>query len=97
VETVYLDHDNVVDLQLLIDKQPADLSAVTKMELVFDEVVISSSDYPDVFDWSEGNGIVHIKLYGVPIERKYYDARLIVYDGSTPHGIVWGVVPMLVR
>ena len=97
METVYLDHDNVIDLQLLEDNTPVDLGGVTRMDLVFDDVVISSEDYPEVFDWTVGDGIVRIKLYGMSLERRYYDAKLIVYDDSTPHGIVWGIVPILVR
>jgi len=97
METVYLDRDNVIDLQLLVDNEPVDLSGVTRMDLVFDETVISSDDYPDVFDWTIGNGVVRIKLYGMNIEQRYYDAQLIVYDDSTPHGIVWGIIPILVK
>jgi len=97
MEIAYLDHDNVIDVQLQADREPVDLSKVTQMDLVFDDVVISSKDYPGVFDWTVGSGLVRIRLYGMQLERRYYDAKLIVYDDSTPHGIVWGVIPILVR
>jgi len=97
MEIAYLDHDNVIDVQLQADREPVDLSSVTRMDLVFGDVVISSEEYPDVFDWSKGNGVVNIRLYGAPIERGFYDAQLIVYDGSSPHGIVWGTIPILVK
>jgi len=97
MEIAYLDHDNVIDVQLQADNAPIDLAHVTRMDLVFDDVVISSEEYPDVFDWSVGEGMVRIKLYGVPLERRYYDAELIVYDDSTPHGVVWGIIPILVK
>jgi len=97
MEIAYLDHDNVIDVQLQADREPVDLSKVTQMDLVFDDVVISSKDYPGVFDWTVGGGLVRIRLYGMQLERRYYDAKLIVYDDSTPHGIVWGIIPILVR
>jgi succinylglutamate desuccinylase len=108
-ETVYLDHDNTIDLLLKSDSSGSlaaeDLSAVTRMVLEIgtdsdpDAVATVDSDVDaDVFDWTTGTtGKVIIGLGDQSLTAGTYFARLIVYDAEYTDGLVWGVFRLVVK
>lgn len=100
-ESVYKNRGNTIDRALEIDGNTADLSGVTKMELVFPGVAepVSSATSADVFDWSPGEGKLFLTLghIGFLEVGKWYYPRLIVYDGDNPDGIYWGIIRFPVR
>lgn len=97
-ETVWLDHDNTIDLVLTADGSAVDLSSVTKMELeIGDDTIIDSATSADAFDWSEGDGKLILALGGETITAGTYTATLIVYDATNTDGIVWDQFTLVVR
>lgn len=93
-EVVYLGRDNTVDLQLLAQRVPIDLSAVTRFELR-DSLCnwnIDSVTSPAVFDVSRGDGILVLNLGSELIPAGDQSAWLILYDALHTDGTVWGKV-----
>lgn len=96
LERIYLDRDNSIDVILMADGVVADLASVTRMTLTFGATVIDSATAAAAFDWSEGGGKVVISLGDQEIAAGEYAARLVVYDPSHTHGLVWGDIDVLV-
>jgi len=97
-EIVYLNRDNTIDIILKADGTAADLSSVTKMEIIVDDsTTISSVTSPDAFDWFEGSGKLILALGDEGIDAGSYDAQLIVYDVDNPDGIMWSYINIVVR
>jgi len=100
IEIVYLGRDNKIDLQLLSDGEVENLANITKMILDFgkdllgSDIAVDSDTSPAAFDWSEGNGILHLTLGQQSISAGLYWAKLIVIDSSNPNGVVWGEISM---
>ena len=90
-ETAYIGKDNGIDLQLLADGAPLDLSSVTRMILRDAGCVweVDSTTSPGAFDWSAGNGVISLTLGDEPIAAGAYSCWLIVYDPTNTYGIVW--------
>jgi hypothetical protein len=96
-EIVYLGRDNTIDLQLLVDGQPADLLNTTRMTLEIGDTLVDSDLSPSAFDWQQGNGKLVLKLGGENLTPGTYMATLTVYNETAPNGIVWGSFPVQVR
>lgn len=103
-EIVYLNRDNTIDIILKADGTAADLSSVTKMELILDDTTISSVSSSDAFDWSqhgadteEADRKLILALGDEDIDVGSYDAQLIVYDVDNPDGIMWSYINIVVR
>jgi hypothetical protein len=100
-EPIYKDRDNTIDRLLKIDDIAADLSGVTKMELIFPDVAdpVSSADSADVFDWSIGDGKLFLSLghIGFLTAGQWYSPELIVYDANNPDGVNWGIIRFRVK
>ncbi len=90
-ETVYLDHDNAIDLTLKADGVAVDLSSVTRMILRDSGCVwdVDSTTSPTAFDWSAGDGKISMSLGDEPIPAGAYSCRLIVFDPTNTDGVVW--------
>ena len=90
-ETVYLGRDNAIDIDLLADGAPVDLSSVTRMILRDSGCVweVDSITSPTAFDWSAGDGRISMALGDEPIPAGAYSCRLIVYDPTNTDGVVW--------
>lgn len=105
IESVYKGRDNTNDFILKADGVAVDLSGVTKMDLVFPAVTISSSNNPGVFDWSDGSGKLILSLGGSlknPVggnadlqTGKRFEPSLIVYDADNLSGINWGKINII--
>lgn len=89
-ETVYLGHDNTIELRLTIGVVLADITASTKVTTEFGNTVISSISSPDAFDWEQGDGMLYLKLGDENIPIGSYHTILTIYDATNTKGIVWG-------
>ena len=97
IERVYLGRDNSIDVVLTANGAPVDLSSVTRMLIEFGSKAVDSQTASGVFDWSSGGGVVIIRLGGQEIAAGEYSARLVVYDPTNTHGIVWGDIMIMVE
>lgn len=90
-EVVYLGRDNTVDLQILADGIPVDLSSITKYELKDTQCswLVSSLTSPTAFDDSLGDGKLTISLGEEVIPVGDQSAWLILYDANHQDGIIW--------
>jgi hypothetical protein len=97
-EFVYLGHDNRIDLILKADGAAVDLSGANRMTLTLGSALIDSDNgEADPIRWAKGGyatGEVRLFLGGEDLTATDYKAPLVVYDGSNPEGIVWGVIPI---
>jgi hypothetical protein len=98
-ETVYLERDNAIGLQLLADGVVVSLASVTRMEVIAATGAwsVDSAVAPDAFDWSAGNGMATIALGQQNIPAGRHTCRLVVYDPSNQHGIVWDEIKLHVK
>lgn len=95
-EVVFLKRNNVNVLQLQDDSvtpgtlADSDLSAATKLGLVFDNLPTEydSIQHPTVISFT-ATGKVTIKLGGLSIPPGERTAYFVVYDGANPQGIRW--------
>jgi len=91
-ETIYLNRDNQIILELRSDEQLVDLSGVTRMQLVVGTTTIDSSG-SSYFDWTDtgyGKGTVIIDAGSANLSTGIYDSYLVVYDNTNANGIIWG-------
>jgi hypothetical protein len=101
-ETVYLGHDNSIDLILQADGVAVDLAGVTAMKLTMRDVLISSTNQAaDPIRWAQAGydtGEIRLFLGDEVIEPGTYktSAWLTVYDPTNPDGVVWGNIPLTV-
>ena len=96
-ETVYLGHDNTVDLLLKEDGAAQDLSSVTRMTLAVGTVTVDSDDDADAFDWDTGTtGKVVLDIGDQELVRGKHRAELVVYDPTHTNGVVWGEFYLIV-
>lgn len=102
IEKVYLGNDNTLDLILKEDGVAVSLASVTKMTLTFGSTIIDSSvvgaGSGNVFDWTEGSGVLKLKLGAQSISTRMYSAvKLTVFDAGNTNGIVWGTLRIKVE
>lgn len=97
-EHIYLVHNNKIDQILTEDGTPVSLSAVNRMTLAFEDLIIDSNiageGVGEAFNWTAGGGKLILDLAGQSIPVSSYDAQLIVYSSDNPLGIVWGTIPI---
>lgn len=97
IETVYLGHDNSIDLLLKSDGTAYDLSSVTKMTITIGGVTVESTNQAgDPILWNQGSydtGEARFFLGDQSIEEgTYRKCYVVVYDANNGDGIVWGSV-----
>jgi len=96
METVYLGHNNLINLQLKADGVAFDLSDITKITATFGTTLISSEDKAaGLITWDQegyATGEIRLNLGGQSITSDYYEVPIVVYDASHAEGIVWGIV-----
>lgn len=89
-QTVWLGHDNVMDLQLLEQRVAVDLTDVTRMMIHVGDTAIDSDTDPGMFDWAVGDGVCRFTLGMATIPPGTYEnCRIEVWDPARPNGIVW--------
>ena len=90
-ETVYLGHDNAIDLVLRDGRTAVDLSGATRVVLRDLECVaiLDSETSPTAFYWGEGGGKLTLRLGQEPVPAGTYTYHVIVYDPANTDGVVW--------
>lgn len=100
-EVVYLGHGNRIDLLLKADGVAVALTSVTMMTLTVGTTLIDSNNgAADPIQWAKvgyATGEIRIILGAQTILGGKYNAPLIVYDATNEDGIVWGMIPILVK
>jgi hypothetical protein len=101
LETVYLDHDNYLNLILKADGAAVDLVGVTRMTLsVGKDVVDSDNGGSDPIQWAKlgyATGEIRLFLGAEDLTPGDYLAPLIVYDPTNTDGVVWGNILLSVE
>ena len=91
--TVYKGYDNTFTVQLLEDGVAQDLTAATKIEIIYKGESYDSDAYSSSFDLSAGaTGLLTMRLGIISTIPVGTDSRseLIVYDAVNTNGIFWG-------
>jgi len=89
-EQVFLGHDNIIDLLLTSDGTIVDITNTTRATAEFGETTIDSDISTDAFDWSEGDGVLHLIMGEETISEGSYKVVITLYDVVNTDGIVWG-------
>jgi hypothetical protein len=98
METVYLGHDNTIDLYMDAEslEDEDDFSSVTKITASFGDLLISSEDPASgPIKWDQDgyqNREIRLDLGHQSIPEGTYDVPIVVYDASIPEGVMWGIV-----
>ena len=96
-ETIWLGHDNTIDLQLKKDGVALtndEMDAITMITASFGSILISSeNEAGDPIRWRQSGydtGEIRIDVGGESIPpRTYNHVWLVVYDASNTEGVVW--------
>jgi len=103
-EIIYKDRDNHVDLQLTLDGvalTSEQMSAITKVEILFMGYYYDSENFPDAFDWdtraSEGTVGLHLSEIPTITTGRDENTELIVYDSVNTDGIIWSTFDLQVK
>ena len=98
METIYLSHDNTIELLLKSNGTPQDLSSVNRVQLEFPSVTLDSNTHPEYFNWNTGTtGKLVISAGSASLSSGAYEAKLIVYDPSHTNGVVWGKLEIVIE
>lgn len=89
-ETIYIGHDNLIDLQLLANGEVVGIASATRVTVAFGDTLIDSDVSPAAFDWSVGDGVIHLSFGEESIDAGAYKAVLTIYDTDNTNGVVWG-------
>ena len=102
IEFAYAGRDNSIDIKLLEDGAPQDLTGLTRATLNLadaegesDGLILLDSDlHPGIFDWSSrgADGILQINggtLATTLAVNATFWARLTIYDLVLTNGLVW--------
>jgi hypothetical protein len=87
-ETVWLNRDNPVVRQLLVDDAVIDHTDITRVTLDLGAVVLDSQTNPDWFVREADRLIMTLGHAGVAAGA--YTGYLTIYDTDHPNGQVWG-------
>lgn len=89
-ESVFLGHDNIIDMVLTSDGDTVNITNTTRATAAFGSTLIDSETSLSVFDWSEGGeGLLHMVFGEESIPVGSYKVVLTLYDVVNTDGIVW--------
>ena len=101
-EFAYRGRDNSIDIRLLEDGAPQDISGLTRATLNLQDidapddalVLLDSTLHPGIFDWTSRGADGILQLNGGTLAttlnaEKDYNARLTIYDATLVQGLVW--------
>lgn len=95
-EIVYNGRDNSIWLGLRINKELIELSDVTKMQLLINDQVYDSDFFGSgefsVFDWTQGSGVLILRLGNLGIPVGFYNVELVVFSENNPNGLIWDTI-----
>ncbi|MEF3074124.1 hypothetical protein V2P20_03710 [Methylobacter sp. Wu1] len=95
-ETVYLGHDNTIELVLSVDGQAINRTLITRLQLAMGATVLDSDTAPALFDLTRADRLV-MELGGAGLAAGRHAAALIIYDAGDPNGLVWGDLVLVVK
>lgn len=98
-DKIYLGRDNALSWTLFNDAgQPADITTLSRVTLYFKGTLIDSDDNPGMFDWSQGDGKLVVKLGAAPLQPGTYRmVEVTIFDPAYSGGLVWGHKKVRVR
>lgn len=85
---VFLDHDNTVRVRITHDGTAINMEQFSRFVLSGFPVDIDSDDNPEVFDVTEGNGVLDLMLGQLLTSPGVYKLRLIGYSQLHTNGVV---------
>ena len=92
-EVVNNGRDNSIWLGLRVNRELIDLSDVTKMQLLLGGNTYDSESLGfgenQIFDWSQGDGLLILRLGGLGISNGFYNVELVVFSADNPNGVLW--------
>lgn len=95
-ETIWLAHDNTVDLQLQKDGVALtddEMDAITKITASLGSILIESTNQAaDPIRWRQAGydtGEIRLSFGAESIPAREYRMRLVVYDTANTGGVVW--------
>lgn len=93
-ETVYVDRDNAIRLQLLEDGVEFSTAypavTPTRWVLAVDDLTFDSDVNPEAFDWDSADSILELSLGALVTDPlDFTAAELTLYAAEWPYGIVW--------
>ncbi len=101
-ETIYINRDNVIRLQLLENGVAQSLITVTKIGVKFKSIEITnevSTTWP--IKWTEltETGEIQLRLGNESLLPDHYRGNMdiIVYSADNLNGVVWGNINVVVR
>ncbi len=100
---VYIDHDNVVTLQLLDDCAPVNLSSMTRVAVKISAIEVDSETRPELFILDDlAAGKVGLKFGDLDtLPEGDHNIRVVVYDNANQDGLVWthedNIIPTTLR
>ena len=101
METIYLGHDNAVRLVCKENSSAIDTSVLTKAAIQLNVLVDSTAADAGYLRWNQsGYESGEVRLYlgmATVISPGKYKAPLILYDATSPNGIVWGTIELKVE
>lgn len=76
-----------------------DLSYISSIAITFGSgVTISSAVSPALFSGvTSSKGYLNLKLGTSGVTLGKYESKLIVYDSVNTNGVVWGIIPTVVK
>ena len=102
-EIVYVGYNNALSLIVKIEEAvltPAQMSAITKVGIVYNNVLYESTQYPGAFDTESraSEGVLVLRLGNIPNlpAGRDRETELILWANDYPNGIVWGTLDIKV-
>ena len=100
-EIIYVGRDNKISLLLKADEVVVDLTAVTKVGLLFQENYYHSDSWPNAFNYATRatGGIIILDLAAITSLEAGRDknAELLIYDNTNADGIVWETFDLWIK
>ena len=98
-EIIYLGRDNSIDVVLYQDGSPKNLTGVTDVKVYISGTTISSAASPTLFSGTTSTtGVISMKFGNAAgLSAAFYDAKMIVYHADYTNGILWGMIPVVVK
>lgn len=104
VQLIANGRDNNIQLKLIEDKQPADLTDVTRVLIIISPTdganpttVDSDVAAAGSFDWSTGGGVLILNFGGLALPADEGVAEVVTIDGTNLNGLTWGTFPVTIR
>lgn len=92
--TTYKDRDNLSAIRLWVSREIVNPSLLTRIELIGQDVIVSTDSDPDLFELTETEIRVKLGLTVFPVGRQV--VRVIGYDARNTDGVTFGEINLTV-